>query len=75
MPIAVVDVPASTDQGLDVSQLTDPETVQALSVLDEATKATEVVARNQRDSGHVDLGTADPRGDLLTPGQAQPWDY
>lgn len=75
MPIAVVDVPASTDQGLDVPQLTDPETVQAPSVLDEATKATEVVARNRRDSGDADLGTADRRDDLLTPGQAQPWDY
>jgi hypothetical protein len=75
MPITVVDVPAPTDQGLDVPQLTDPEAAWALSVLDEATKATEVVARTRRDSSHADLGTAGRQDNLLTPGQAQPWDY
>lgn len=73
MPITAVDVTA-TDECMGVP-LTDPETVQALSVLDEATKATEVLARVRRDSSLAGLGTAGRQDDLLAPGSRQPWDY
>lgn len=74
MPIIDLDVPAVSDQGLDGPQITDPET-QALAVLDEAAEATEILARGRRLSSSSRLGTAEGQGDLLTPGESQPWDY
>ena len=74
MPITDLDVPARTDQGLDIPHLTDPETAQTVSVLDQATTAPEVLAGGRRHSSSGRLGTADQQDDLLTPGQAQPWD-
>ena len=68
MPITAVDVLTATDQGWGVQQLTDPETAQALLVLDEA------LARVRRDS-LAGLGTAVRQDDLLAPGPRQPWDY
>jgi hypothetical protein len=75
MPTTVLDVPTVTDQGLDVPHLTDPDTTQALSVLDQAAQATEVLAHGRHDSSLARLGTSDRRDDLLAPGARQPWDY
>jgi hypothetical protein len=72
MPITAVDVLTATDQGLGVPPLTDPETAQALSVLDEATKVAEILARDRRDPGLAGLGyRRDRQDDLLAPGQRQ----
>lgn len=75
MPIADLYFPADTEPGLNIPHLTGPEIAQTVSVLAEAAKATEVFAQGRRDSSSSRLGTPDSQDDLLTPGQAQPWDY
>jgi hypothetical protein len=60
MPIAVYDVPAWTDQGLNGGHPTDPETVRLRTVLSDATKAAEVLDRHSYD---------------YISSQRQPWDY
>jgi hypothetical protein len=75
MPITAVHVPTMTDQGLDVPQLTDPDTTEAGSVLDQADQAAEVLVHARHDSNLGRLGTSDRQDDLLAPGPRQPWDY
>jgi hypothetical protein len=75
MPITDLDVPARTDQGRDIPHLTDRETARTVSVFDDAVEAAEVLARGRRGSSFSRLDSADEQADLLTPGEAQPWDY
>lgn len=75
MPIADLYFPAETEPGLNIPHVTGPDIAQMVSVLAEAAKATEVLARSRYSSRYGRLGTADRQDDLLTPGEAQPWDY
>ncbi len=65
MPITVLDVPAWVDEGLDVPQPTDSQTVRMLAVLD----------HHRHDNGPTRLGLPDVRDEVATPEQEQPWDY
>lgn len=65
MPITVLDVPAWVDKGLDVPQPTDVETLRMLAVLD----------HHRHDVSPTRPGLPDVRDEVMTPEQAQPWDY
>lgn len=65
MSITVFDVAAWADTGLDVPQPTAAETLRMLAVLD----------HHCHDVSSTRQGLLDVRDELMTPEQAQPWDF